>query len=196
MLIDLHTASFGRVNSYYVRADMNDTKAATFAKLQQPQVILHNSGQDGTLRSACSDAGMVAITVEIGDPQRFQSEYVHWSYQGVMRILKNLKMVGFVEEGSSAPSTILCSRGFWIYTKTGGVLEVYPETNSVIRKGDLIARIKNIFGGVVDEIRAIVSGICIGKSSNPVASAGDRVLHLGVIKKKNEALEACAKENY
>jgi predicted deacylase len=46
-LIDLHTASFGRVNSYYVRADMNDPVSAIFAKLQQPQVILHNSGQDG-----------------------------------------------------------------------------------------------------------------------------------------------------
>lgn len=46
-LIDLHTASFGRVNSYYVRADMNDHISNVFAKLQQPQVILHNSGQDG-----------------------------------------------------------------------------------------------------------------------------------------------------
>jgi predicted deacylase len=46
-LIDLHTASFGRVNSYYVRADMNDAVSAAMAKLQQPQIILHNSGQDG-----------------------------------------------------------------------------------------------------------------------------------------------------
>jgi hypothetical protein len=46
-LIDLHTASFGRVNSYYVRADMNDEVTAQLARLQQPQVILHNSGQDG-----------------------------------------------------------------------------------------------------------------------------------------------------
>lgn len=46
-LIDLHTASFGRVNSYYVRSDMNDPIGAVMAHLQQPQVILHNSGQDG-----------------------------------------------------------------------------------------------------------------------------------------------------
>ena len=47
-LIDLHTASFGRLNSYYVRSDMNDPVTATLAKLQQPQILLHNSGQDGT----------------------------------------------------------------------------------------------------------------------------------------------------
>ena len=32
-LIDLHTASFGRVNSYYVRADMNDVITASLARL-------------------------------------------------------------------------------------------------------------------------------------------------------------------
>lgn len=48
-LIDLHTASFGRVNSYYVRSDVNDPTSAMLAQLQQPQVILHNSGQDGGL---------------------------------------------------------------------------------------------------------------------------------------------------
>lgn len=52
-LIDLHTASFGRVNSYYVRADMNDPITAQMAKLQQPQIILHNSGQDGSATFAC-----------------------------------------------------------------------------------------------------------------------------------------------
>ena len=49
-LIDLHTASFGRVNSYYVRSDMNDPVSAALAKLQQPQIILHNSGQDGKVK--------------------------------------------------------------------------------------------------------------------------------------------------
>jgi hypothetical protein len=47
--IDLHTASFGRVNSYYVRADMNNEHTAMMAKLQKPQIILHNSGQDGNI---------------------------------------------------------------------------------------------------------------------------------------------------
>ncbi|KAI8824697.1 hypothetical protein BJ741DRAFT_61547 [Chytriomyces cf. hyalinus JEL632] len=253
-LIDLHTASFGRVNSYYVRADLNDPVSAALAKLQQPQIILHNSGQDGTMRSACSARGIKAITVEIGNPQLFQNQYVHWSYMGVMRILTYLGMfppleaeppisndddvwmdpeilatrvanasmgkellldhffqnltplyaVFLVEKNGGdkpilyhqPPNTIICSKGFWIYTKTGGVLEVYPAVNTVIRKGDLIARIKNIFGNIVDEIFSPSSGVTIGRSSNPVAMAGDRVLHLGVIKKENEVLQREAKENY
>ncbi|KAJ3361689.1 hypothetical protein HDU91_003798 [Kappamyces sp. JEL0680] len=198
-LIDLHTASFGRVNSYYVRADMNDPVSSVFAKLQQPQVILHNSGQDGTLRSAASSIGIKAITVEIGNPQLFQNQFVQWSYKGVMRILAYLNMFkSNISDLSSAgsPLTILCSRGFWMYTQTGGVLEVYPLVNSIVKKGDLIARIKNIFGNIVDEIFSTHSGVTIGRSSNPVAMAGDRILHLGIIKKEHEVLAAEAKENY
>ncbi|TPX35144.1 hypothetical protein SmJEL517_g02366 [Synchytrium microbalum] len=196
-LIDLHTASFGRVNSYYVRSDMNDPVSATLAKLQQPQIILHNSGQDGTLRSAAMTLGIKAITVEIGNPQLFQNQYVQWSYMGVMRILGYLSMFtpDPPEPNPMPPSTVICSKGFWIYTKTGGVLEVYPGVNTFVKKGDLIARIKNIFGNIVDEIYATSTGITIGRSSNPVAMAGDRILHMGVIRKENELLPKEAKEN-
>ncbi|KAG0179624.1 hypothetical protein DFQ28_002662 [Apophysomyces sp. BC1034] len=202
-MIDLHTASFGRINSYYVRADMNDPGSAILAHLQQPQIVLHNSGQDGTLRSAASARGIKAITVEIGNPQLFQNQYVQWSFMGVMRILDHLNM--FSMNGirpdedlliPGPPNTILCSRGFWIYTKTGGVLEVYPGVNTIIRKGDIIARVKNMFGNVVDEYYAPCSGIVIGRSSNPVAMAGDRIVHLGVVKRKGETLPKEAKENY
>ncbi|CEP07693.1 hypothetical protein [Parasitella parasitica] len=202
-LIDLHTASFGRVNSYYVRADMNDPTSAIMARLQQPQIVLHNSGQDGTLRSAAAARGIRAITVEIGNPQLFQSQYVQWSYVGVMRILDHLDMYTVNYDPTAEdqvalgpPSTILCSKGFWIYTKTGGILEVYPGVNTIIKKDDLIARIKNIFGNVVEEYYAPCGGIVIGRSSNPVAMSGDRIVHLGIIKKKSDTLPKEAKENY
>ncbi|CEI98949.1 hypothetical protein RMCBS344292_13044 [Rhizopus microsporus] len=161
-LIDLHTASFGRVNSYYVRADMNDSVSAMMARLQQPQIVLHNSGQDGTLRSAASARGIKAITVEIGNPQSFQTQFVQWAYIGTMRILDHLEMYTLASQHSKMEgpsSTILCSKGFWIYTKMGGILEVYPNVNTIIRKNDLIARIKNIFGNVVEEYYAPCSGI-------------------------------------
>jgi hypothetical protein len=46
-LIDLHTASFGRVNSFYVRANMLDAAIAKMARLVRPQIIVHNKGQGG-----------------------------------------------------------------------------------------------------------------------------------------------------
>lgn len=78
-----------------------------------------------------------------------------------MRILSYLGM--FTESvdlsSTGSPLTVVCSSGFWMYTKTGGVLEVYPAVNTLVKKGDLIARIKNIFGNVVDEIYSSHSGV-------------------------------------
>ncbi|CEP19722.1 hypothetical protein [Parasitella parasitica] len=198
-MIDLHTASFGR----------NDPVGAKMAKLQQPQILLHNSGQDGTLRSAAAARGIKAITVEIGNPQTFQDRYIQWSFMGVMRILdhfemydlKNINMAeiqAFVNEENlnGPPHTVLCSRGFWIYTKTGGLLEVYPGVNKLVKRGEIIARIKNMFGNVIDEYFSPCTGVVIGRSSNPVAMAGDRIVHMGVIKRTGEVLAKAAKENY
>jgi len=49
-LIDLHTAAFGRLNSYFVCADLEDPVSKKLALLQQPQIILHDSGKDGKSR--------------------------------------------------------------------------------------------------------------------------------------------------
>ena len=48
-MIDLHTASNGRINSYYIRADMSDEITAKMALLQNPEIIVHNPPSDGTL---------------------------------------------------------------------------------------------------------------------------------------------------
>ena len=52
-LLDLHTASNGRVNSYYIRADMSDEMVRKMALLQNAQIIVHNPPSDGTLRGTC-----------------------------------------------------------------------------------------------------------------------------------------------
>ena len=62
-LIDLHTASFGNINSLYVRADMTDPVTAEMAYLQRPQIILHNPPSDHTLRGAAMELGIPSITV-------------------------------------------------------------------------------------------------------------------------------------
>ena len=49
-LLDLHTASFGRVNSYYIRANMDDEATATLARLQNAQIILNSPAPDSTVR--------------------------------------------------------------------------------------------------------------------------------------------------
>lgn len=179
-LIDLHTASFGRVNSLYVRADMRRKVVAKMARLISPQIIVHNEGTDGTLRAAADDLDIPSITVEVGDPQRFQRGFIRSSRLGIQAVLDHLEMYDHDGEEPEEEDTIECKRSYWIYTDAGGVLTVDCGVAKRVRKGDRIAGITDLFGNTVCTYRAPEDGVIIGKSTNPVAQTGARVVHLGI----------------
>ena len=179
-LIDLHTASFGNINSLYVRADMTNEVTAKMAYLQRPQIILHNEPSDRTLRGTAMDLGIPAITVEIGDPQVFQLRHIKASLSGVRRVMSEIGMLPR-RTVSAGPPPVLCESSDWIYADQGGLLEVLPKPTELVEAEQVIAQQRNIFGEVIGQYRAPRRGIVIGKSVNPVAQTGARILNLGAI---------------
>ena len=179
-LMDLHTASNGRINSYYIRADMEDEVVRKMALLQNAQIIVHNPPNDGTLRGTADEMDIPAITLEVGNPNTFQKGMIRDGLTGIHNLLGYLGMTNSeVEEIDE--TTVLCKRSYWIYTDTGGILTVHPSITGHIKKGSLIATLRNIFGDVVKEYYAPEDGIVIGKSVNPINQSGGRILHLGII---------------
>lgn len=187
-LVDLHTASFGRVNSLYVRADMTHPTTAAMAYLQRPQIIVHKPPSDYTLRGAAMDLGIPAITVEIGDPQKFQPSYVRSSQIGLRAVLAAAGMIPrrTLPEG---PEPLLCEHSYWMYTDRGGLLEVMPEPRGRVVAEEPVAVLRNAFGDVVREYRAPEDGVVVGKSVNPVGQTGARILHLGVLARDDHAFQ-------
>ena len=177
-LIDLHTASFGRINSLYVRANMSDPVVTKMAHLQRPQIILHNPSSDKTLRGTAMELGISSITVEIGNPQVFQPQLIRWTLSGIRRILIHLKMLP-KRKFAPVPDPIVCQSSTWLFTSHGGLLTVLPNVTEIVKAGDCIARQTNIFGDLVQEYHAPFDGIVIGKSTNPVGQTGARIMHLG-----------------
>lgn len=178
-LVDLHTASAGRHNTLYVRADLANETTARMATLLRPQIVLHNAAEDGTLRAQADDMGIPAVTLEIGNPHRFQPEYIRSSLAGIRRVLSWLGMVrkGLANDG---PRPVFCSRSLWMYSDRGGLLDVLPALASDVAKGEIVARLRDIFGTTCAEYAAPTNGIVIGRSVNPVGPTGARILHLGV----------------
>lgn len=180
-LVDLHTASTGRENSLYVRADMEDERTAKLARILAPQIILHSPGADGTLRGAAQRHGIAALTVEVGDPQRLQRGLVRSARLGLQELLEHLGMLDDVSDPDPG-DVIECSRSFWMHTERGGVLHVLPEVATMVKKGDVVARLRNVWGLTVREYTAPEAGVVIGRSVNPAARAGSRIIHLGIVR--------------
>lgn len=178
VLVDLHTASFGRVNSLYIRADMREQATASMAYRVRPQIIVHNPANDRTLRGHAATLGIPAITVEIGNPQRYQGDFIKRTRQGVRAVLADLKMVRS-RPLVPGPPPVLCRRSEWLYTDAGGLLEVFPKVTDQVKKGDRLAEVVDPWGDVIAEHFAPYDCVVIGRSVNPVASTGGRIAHLG-----------------
>ena len=177
-LLDLHTASRGRANCLYVRADLSQDATARMAYLQRPHLILHNPASDGTLRGAASELGVPAITVEVGNSGRFQPDFVRRSVVGIRSVLADWGMIR-KRPMDLGPEPVLCSESRWLYADQGGLLRVLPKVTDWVEAGEVIARLVDPFGGVTAEYRAPYAGVVIGRSVDPVAATGARILHLG-----------------
>ena len=188
-LFDLHTASAGRVNCLYVRANMDEPTSARMARLQRPHVILHDPPTDGTLRGAASDLGLHAITLEIGDPRLFQPRFVRHALVGIRAVLSAENIIPR-RKTAEVPDPLICRSSAWMYTTHGGLLTVLPDVGAVVEAGETVARLTNIFGDPVHSYTAPLRGVVIGKSTDPVSPTGSRVLHLGRL----DAVESEASE--
>ncbi len=180
-LLDLHTASFGRVNSYYIRADMDQQKTKQLALLQNADIIVHNPPSDGTLRGAADELGIPAITLEVGNPSIFQKRLIRSGIVGIHNVLCHLEMIDDKIEINDTES-IICHGSYWLYTDAGGLLQIEVNLLDVLEKGQHIGYLRDIFGNIIKQYSAPEAGIVIGKSVSPVNQTGGRILHLGIIK--------------
>lgn len=185
-LVDLHTASFGRVNSLYGRGDMeNDTLAGMLSALA-PDIIVSNKGKASfgsasglTMRAFAIEKGVRSITVEYGNPQVYQKEMISRGVNGLQNVMAYL---GFQKGSVLSPKDIkVCAKSYWLYTDMGGYLDVVVDLKQELKKDEIIAILKNSFGEVIARYKAPEDGIVVGKSTNPVSSSGSRIIHLGIL---------------
>ncbi len=187
VLIDLHTASVGRVNSLYIRADMTEPRTARMAYLCRPEIIVHNPPADTTLRGAAAALGIPAITVEIGNPGRYQRDYIRRSRLGVRAVLGDLGLLAR-RPFKPGPVPALCASSHWLYTDRGGLLVVEPGLTDEIAVGDTLAVLRDAFGETIHTYSCPSDGVIIGHSIDPVARTGARIAHLGALAAPDHAL--------
>lgn len=184
-LLDLHTASFGKINSLYIRADLDNPETKKMAFMQNPHIIVQKYDEQGTLRAWANSQNIPCITIEIGNPNTFQHNLIDDTLDGIMNTLRGLKMIpGRVK--NYMDNTVICESSFWVYTDIGGIVDVLPILGQMVKKDELIATVYNVFGEVKKQVYAKEAGVVIGKNVSPCCESGDRLVHLGRVTTKIE----------
>ncbi|MCO4754701.1 MAG: succinylglutamate desuccinylase/aspartoacylase family protein [Bacteriovoracaceae bacterium] len=179
-LFDLHTASKGRINTLYTRANLDNSKVEQLIKYQRTPIVLHASDKTvKTLRKAAEDNNVTTLTIEIGNPNIYQKKYVREVLLGILHCMQDgLQILSSTRDFEFRSKTI-CRSSNWLRTTNGGLLEVEAELYDTVYEGERVAVIRDAFGHIIQEYFAPYDGIVIGIDRNPVSIPGDRIIHLG-----------------
>lgn len=133
----------------------------------------------GILCVEATRAGVPCFTFEIGEGGRLEEESVATGSQCVLNLLRSLKMI----EGDIIPpaQTHVMRDFLGIRATRGGLLVTEAKLGQAVRKGDVLGRVLNIFGDVVETVIAPEDGLFVRSTTLGSVSRGERVATLGLV---------------
>jgi predicted deacylase len=187
-LVDVHTGSFHRKNLHQVRADLSKPRVLELAQWLGAGVVVHNSGREGTLRRAAGDAGIPAVTVEAGEPARFDEAEVERGVEGLERLLSSAGM----REGPSLltrQTQRIYRRSSWIRADDGGILVSRVALGEDVLPGQILGSVSDPLSDEVSRIRSPYAGQVIGIAFDQLVMPGFAAYHLGLADEAIPAFE-------
>lgn len=186
-VIDMHTASWpdrklphGRIK---VSESYDSDVVDAMEDLLQWSGLEHALKTDpaeigsGVLSDIVPQLGTPAITLEIGGAGNYREE--DWeTYRTVIRNL--LQGVG-IKEGESVIGEPSIFHGLrTVYAPRSGTLEHVKELGDSVTKGDMIARVRDTTGKIIDTVEAPVAGVIEAVTQRDAVNRGNRVAKIAI----------------
>jgi uncharacterized protein len=177
--LDYHTASTGGDFTMFIFADFRNPEIRQIAELFPCEQIKNDPGQSGSLETAFNEAGIPAITIEIGAPRVFNTRKIAMTIEGSMNVLRHYQVVqGSMGRTSREAETFFGDEFEIIRATVGGFLELLVDLNDEVTSGQKVAIQRNSFGDVVAEYTASVVGEVATIARDALSEPGARVLEI------------------
>jgi len=129
------------------------------AELFAVDQIMADPGLPGTLEYALVQAGIPALTVELGGPRGFDAEKIRIGVEGAENLLAHYKMTDRpVGQTAKDRNVFRGNKLEDIPSVTGGFVELLVKLNDEVKKGQKVAIQRNVFGDVVHQYTAGLDG--------------------------------------
>ena len=177
-LIDLHTGSLRRTNLPQIRANMSNPKVANFVEGFDKIAIVHHSGNQGMLRTAANNAGIIAVTMELGESLRIQENQIAAGTHSVNSLLDKFGMYPRVFIwGDPKPAYY---QSTWIRVESGGILFSKMGLGDNVSVGDVLGIVTDPITNQSANLAAPIKGHIIGMAVNQVVMPGFAAYHIGI----------------
>jgi predicted deacylase len=136
-------------------------------------------GLAGMTSSAAAAAGIPAVIAEAGGCGQLEESAVRMLAAGVRNVLKYLEMLPG-EPAPPHPQLRNVGSFVWLYAKAGGWWEAAAPAGTEISDGDVLGRVRNLWGEELEEIRAPAPGVVLFVTTSPAVDDGGLLLGLGI----------------
>ncbi len=158
------------------------TMAEAFGLGVIEQDVRQMQHRGGTMLEAAAAIGIPGITPELQAWRRVHPVSVDVGVRGVLNVMRLLKMLdGRIEaqpEGVTVPGVF---RWIEIFSNQGGLVEFACTPGQPLKTGQAVARIRDPYGDVLEEINSPVDGFLVGYPvfGNQAVRTGELLVFLG-----------------
>lgn len=186
-LIDLHTGSMLRTNLPQIRAEMTNPAVAKFVQNFDDMLVIHSESSPGMLRTAANNAGIAAITMEVGESMRIQVDQIKAGTYSINSFLSRVDMYSRLFTWGKAQPAYYQSQ--WVRVSKGGILFSDVKLGDVVKKGDILGNVTNPINNKKSPVHSSVNGRIIGMAIDQVVMPGFAAYHVGIRATENELAE-------
>jgi predicted deacylase len=164
-VLDLHSGGDRAVVPHYVIYHDDASAASTRSRELAHQLglgIIWRATDDwlsGALFTRATKAGVPALIVESGGGTLDQRQ-VRTFVDSARRLMAGLGMLPG-DDGEPAAAPIEIDGCAFVYNRRGGIYMPHAQAGDVVEEGDLIGRVVDLLGDVVEEIRNPKGRVCL-----------------------------------
>lgn len=133
----------------------------------------------GALCVAASAAGVPTVTPEIGNDGRLDPKAVARCREVIMSVMAAMGQVD--QAAPRPPCRQQVVRGSFIPASVGGLFQPVVRLGESVARGRVVATIRDMFGAVVEEIRAPTDGLVCSYRTIPPILPGEQTVLVGEI---------------
>ena len=136
--------------------------------------------------AAAAEKGVPSILAEAGGVGQMQEEAAELLVQGVINVMGHLGMIAeelphlnpLPDKGEEGGATLL-TKFEWVYTKSAGVWYPKVSPGDVVKEGEQIGTVRDLFGDTLEKIISPVNGVILFLTVNPSVIENGLLMGIG-----------------
>ncbi len=183
-LVDLHGGDLVEdlePFALYAESDVSERAHELAVAFGLPYVVRQEKAKGelgGMTADAAAAAGIPAIIAEAGGRGQLEESAVALLTGGVRNVLRQLEMLPGAPE-PPRPDMQLVGKFAWLRCASAGWWDAAVNSGDEVTEGQVVGRIRDLWGSVLEELRAPSDGAVLFVTTSPAVEAGGLLLGLG-----------------